>query len=63
MAIKYHPDKNYNDSSAKRKFQELTEAYNILINPDKRNLYEMRKYYTTYDNIILEINRIYRFKN
>ncbi|MEK6239005.1 MAG: J domain-containing protein [Planctomycetales bacterium] len=40
MAAKYHPDKNPNDKSAKRKFQELQAAYDVLKDPEKREMYD-----------------------
>lgn len=40
QAIKLHPDKNGNDPAAAAKFQELGEAYGILLNPDLRALYD-----------------------
>ena len=32
VAIKYHPDKNPDDSSAEEKFKEAAEAYEVLSN-------------------------------
>lgn len=40
QAIKLHPDKNGNDPGAAAKFQELGEAYGILLNADLRALYD-----------------------
>ena len=41
MARKYHPDMNPdNPEEAKRKFQELQEAFDTLKDPDKRKLYD-----------------------
>jgi molecular chaperone DnaJ len=40
MALKYHPDKNPDDSSAESKFKEAAEAYEVLSNPQKRQRYD-----------------------
>ncbi|GIX63245.1 DnaJ domain-containing protein [Babesia caballi] len=40
LALKYHPDKNPNDEEAKRKFQEIGEAYQILYDDDLRQKYD-----------------------
>lgn len=40
MAMKYHPDKNPDDETAKEKFQEAQEAYDVLSNPEKRKMYD-----------------------
>ncbi len=39
LAVKFHPDKNPDDSRAEEKFKELGEAYDVLISPDKRAAY------------------------
>jgi molecular chaperone DnaJ len=36
LALKYHPDKNPNDTSAEDKFKEAAEAYEVLSDADKR---------------------------
>nr|QEG03084.1 mitochondrial chaperone protein DnaJ 1 isoform X1 [Cymbidium ensifolium]QEG03090.1 mitochondrial chaperone protein DnaJ 1 isoform X3 [Cymbidium ensifolium]QEG03091.1 mitochondrial chaperone protein DnaJ 1 isoform X2 [Cymbidium ensifolium] len=41
LAKKYHPDANKNSPAAKRKFQEIREAYETLRDPDKRTQYDM----------------------
>ncbi|XP_076927713.1 chaperone protein dnaJ 1, mitochondrial-like [Bidens hawaiensis] len=43
LAKKYHPDANKNNPSAKRKFQEIREAYEVLQDPEKRAEYDMLK--------------------
>ena len=40
LAKKYHPDKNLDDPHASSKLQEINEAKEILLNPDKRNMYD-----------------------
>ena len=40
MAIKYHPDKNPDDSSAEAKFKEAAEAYDILSDGNKKARYD-----------------------
>jgi curved DNA-binding protein len=40
LAVKYHPDKNPNDKSAEDKFKEISEANDVLSNPDKRKRYD-----------------------
>ncbi len=39
-AMKYHPDRNPNDSEAEAKFKELGEAYEALKDPQKRAAYD-----------------------
>lgn len=40
LARKYHPDLNPNDQEAKRKFQEINEAHEVLSDPEKRKKYD-----------------------
>ena len=44
LAKKYHPDLNKNDPHAKEKFIELKEAYDTLIDPKKRKIYDQLGY-------------------
>jgi curved DNA-binding protein len=40
LARKYHPDLNPNDKDAKKKFQQINEANEVLSDPDKRKKYD-----------------------
>jgi len=40
LARKYHPDKNPDDASAKKKFQEVQSAFDVLNDAEKRKLYD-----------------------
>ena len=40
MAMKYHPDQNPDDKEAEAKFKELSEAYEVLSDPQKKAQYD-----------------------
>lgn len=40
LALKWHPDKNQGNTEAEEKFKEISEAYIILKDPDKRAQYD-----------------------
>jgi len=44
LAKKYHPDLNKSDPKAKEKFIELYDAYNTLIDPERRKIYDQAGY-------------------
>ncbi len=41
LALKYHPDRNKGDKGAETKFKEISEAYAVLSDPEKRKQYDM----------------------
>ena len=75
LAKKYHPDLNKDDPRAKEKFIKLKEAYETLIDPEKRKMYDQVGYnpknidlgdfFSRYDSIKLQelFRSMFRNKN
>ncbi|KAK9713965.1 hypothetical protein RND81_06G061900 [Saponaria officinalis] len=66
LALKWHPDKKKDEDGATSKFQEINEAYQVLIDPIKRQEYDEKgmmhfdynitEYLNRYKGLILTCN-------
>src|SRR6266403_2758965 len=46
LARKYHPDLNPGDKSAEEQFKQLQEAYDVLSDTKKRQMYDQHGFYS-----------------
>jgi molecular chaperone DnaJ len=47
LALKFHPDQNPNDPQAEARFKEVSEAYTVLSDPEKRAHYDRHGFDTS----------------
>ena len=69
VALKYHPDKNPGDETAEEKFKEASNAYDVLSDPEKRKIYNVRGHagvhnagfqgYTNFEDIFTNFGDIF----
>lgn len=57
LALKYHPDRNQGDKAAEAKFKEISEAYDVLSNEEKRSKYDSFGQYWQYNTNVENTNK------
>lgn len=53
LSFRYHPDKNPDDQYSEERYKQITDAYNILSNYEKRKKYDNSK-----NNSLMNINQL-----
>ncbi|KAL2456150.1 Chaperone DnaJ-domain superfamily protein [Abeliophyllum distichum] len=60
LALKWHPDKQKQEENATSRFQEISEAYQVLSDPVQRREYDKKGMLYAYDNNVIEY--LHRYK-
>ena len=61
LSKKYHPDINKDNKEAEEKFKEISEAYSILSDPQKKNEYDMQRKFSNSSPFGDQSNYAYEF--